>query len=110
MKKCVYLLDGLEIKGAKCEVKKLQEREYIVSFMHLPVYLEDSNIMDKLEGWGVTPTSRIRRRYYPGTGKRVKFPNEVVSLPDSTRFETAEGEHDISGSYTFVRLKPVDCV
>lgn len=95
---CDELVDGLEIKGVKCEVKKLQEREYAVSFMHLPAYLEDGDILDKLKGWGVTPTSRIRRRYYPGTEiedgtrfVRVKFPKEVVSLPYSTRFETAEG-------------------
>ncbi len=95
---CDDLMDGLEIKGVKCDVKKLQEREYVVSFMHLPAYLEDRNIMDKLEGWGVTPTSIIRRRYYTGTEiedgtrfVRVKFPKEVVSLPYSTRFETAEG-------------------
>ncbi|KAL0151792.1 hypothetical protein M9458_052943 [Cirrhinus mrigala] len=95
---CDDLVDGLEMKGEKCEVKKLQEREYVVSFMHLPAYLEDSNITDKLEGWGVTPTSGIRRRYYSGTEiedgtrfVRVKFPKEVVSLPYSTRFETAEG-------------------
>ncbi len=93
---CDDLMDGLEIKGAKYDVKKLQEREYVVSFMHLPAYLED--IMDKLEGRGVTPTSIIRRRYYTGTeieyGMRfvgVKFPKEVVSLPYNTRFETAEG-------------------
>lgn len=83
---CDDLVDGLEIKGVKCEVRKLQEREYVVSFMHLPAYLEDSDIVDKLEGWGVTPTSRIRRRYYMGTEiedgtrfVRVKFPNEVVT-------------------------------
>lgn len=95
---CDELLNGLEIKGIKCETKKLQDREYVVSFMHLPVYLEDMDILDKLEGWRVIPTSQIRRRYYPGTfiedGTRflkVKFPREVASLPYSTRFETAEG-------------------
>lgn len=95
---CDELLNGLEIKGIKCETKKLQDREYVVSFMHLPVYLEDTAILDKLEGWRVIPTSQIRRRYYPRTdiedGTRfvkVKFPREVASLPYSTRFETAEG-------------------
>ncbi|KAI2647484.1 hypothetical protein H4Q32_025692 [Labeo rohita] len=93
---CEELLDGLEIKGIKCETKKLQDREYVVSFMHLPAYLED--ILDKLEGWRVIPTSQIRRRYYPGTNiedgtrfVKVKFPREVASLPYSTRFGTAEG-------------------
>lgn len=62
--------------------------------MHLPAYLEDREIVDKLKGWGVTPTSRIRRRYYPGTeiedgtqSIHVKF----GSLPYNTMFETAEG-------------------
>lgn len=92
------LINGLQIKGQICDVKKLQDREYVVSFMHLPVYLEDDDITSKLEGWGVTPTTEIRRRFYPGTeiedGTRfvkVKFPKEVASLPYSTRFETAEG-------------------
>ncbi|KAI2655313.1 hypothetical protein H4Q32_017688 [Labeo rohita] len=92
------VLNGLEIKGIKCETKKLQDREYVVSFIYLPAYLEDSDILDKLEGWRVIPTSQIRRRYYPETdikdGTRfvkVKFPREVASLPYSTRFGTAEG-------------------
>lgn len=95
---CDVLLNGLEIKGQSCDVKKLQDREYVVSFMHLPVYLDDEAIMIKLKGWGVTPTSGIRRRFYPGTeiedGTRflkVKFPKEVASLPYSSKFETAEG-------------------
>lgn len=95
---CDELLNGLQIKGKTCDVKKLQDREYVVSFMHLPVYLEDEAIIAKLEGWGVTPTTEIRRRFYPGTeiedGTRflkVKFPKEVASLPYSFKFETAEG-------------------
>lgn len=96
---CEELMDGLTIKGTNCEVKKLQNREYVVSFMHLPVYLEDKQILDKLNGWGVFPISKIRRRMYAGTeiedGTRyvkVRFPQEVVSLPYSTRIETAEGQ------------------
>ncbi|KAL0147139.1 hypothetical protein M9458_057663 [Cirrhinus mrigala] len=95
---CDILMEGLMIKGSTCEVKKLQNRNYVVSFMHLPVYLEDSKILDKLIGWGVEPVSKIKRRVYPGTdiedGTRfVKacFPKEVVSLPYSTRLETEEG-------------------
>lgn len=95
---CDVLLNGLQIKGQTCEVRKLQERENVVSFMHLPVYLDDEDIIEKLQGWGVTPVTQIKRRFYPGTdiedGTRylkVKFPKEVTSLPYSTRFETAEG-------------------
>ena len=95
---CDSLIDGLTIKGVDCEVKKLQNKDYVVSFMHLPVYLEDNEILDKLEGWGVFPISKIKRRCYPDTdiedGTRfvkVRFPKEVASLPYSTRLETAEG-------------------
>ncbi len=95
---CEELTDGLLIKGVNCEIKKLQNRDYVVSFMHLPVYLDDKEILGKLEGWGVNPISKIKRRCYPGTdiedGTRflkVRFPKEVASLPYSTRLETAEG-------------------
>ncbi|XP_016318821.1 uncharacterized protein LOC107670656 [Sinocyclocheilus anshuiensis] len=96
---CEELMDGLTIKGTNCEIKKMQNREYVVSFMHLPVYLEDEHILEKLEGWGVFPISKIERRLYTGTdiedGTRyvkVRFPREVVSLPYSTKMETAEGQ------------------
>lgn len=95
---CDILLDGITIKGKDCVIRKLQTREYVVSFMHLPAYLEDKDIFNKLDNWGVHPTSQIKRRLYPGTEVedgtrfvRVKFPDQVVSLPYSTKFETAEG-------------------
>lgn len=95
---CENLKDGLIIKGILCKVRSLQTRECIVSFMHLPAYIMDEEIISKLNVWGVTATSQIKRRYYLGTRitdgtryVRVKFPKEVPSLPYSTRFETAEG-------------------
>lgn len=95
---CEVLKDGLTVKGIVCEVRNLQERECVVSFMHLPAYVTDEEITAKLRTWGVKVTSAIRRRYYPDTTitdgtryVRVKFPKEVLSLPYSTRFDTAEG-------------------
>ncbi|KAL0147147.1 hypothetical protein M9458_057671 [Cirrhinus mrigala] len=95
---CDDLADGLLVKGVNCEVKKLQNRDYVVSFMHLPAYLDDEMILNKLEGWGVFPLSKIKRRLYPGTNiedgtrfVKVRFPREIVSLPYSTKLETAEG-------------------
>ncbi len=95
---CNGLEEGLMIKGKLCEIRQLKTREYVVSFIHLPAYIEDSEIVNKLENWGVTPASDIRRRMYPGTDiadgtryLRVKFPKEVVSLPYSTKFDTEEG-------------------
>ncbi|XP_043089576.1 uncharacterized protein LOC122335827 [Puntigrus tetrazona] len=92
------LVEGLMIKETLCEVKRLQNRDYVVSFMHMPAYIDNQIFLDKLQGWGVTPISDIKRRVYPGTtveeGTRFvkcRFPREVVSLPYSTRLETAEG-------------------
>lgn len=66
--------------------------------MHLLVFLEDEDILEKLEGWGVCPISKIKRRLYPCTNVedgtrfvKVRFPREVVSLPYSTKLETEEG-------------------
>lgn len=55
------------IKGKLCEIRQLKTREYVVSFIHLPASIEDSEIVHKLENWGATPASDIRRRMYPGT-------------------------------------------
>lgn len=92
------LEDGLMIKEMNCEIKRLQNREYVVSFMHLPVYIDDNEILNKLKGWGVTPITGIKRRVYPGTiiedGTRYvksRFPKEIMSLPYSTKFDTEEG-------------------
>lgn len=95
---CEDLEEGLMIKEKLCEIRRLQTREYVVSFIHLPAYIGDAEILDKLQTWGVTPASVIKRRMYPGTDiadgtryLRVKFPKEVTSLPYSTKFDTEEG-------------------
>lgn len=93
----ILIDNGLTIKGVKSEVRRLQNRDYVVSFKHLPVYLANEEILSKLERWGVFPISKIKRRLYPGTniedGTRFvknRFPEEMVSLPYSTKIETAE--------------------
>lgn len=92
---CGSLDEGLAIKGKWCGIRQLQVRECVVSFIHLPAYINDSEIVEQLTKWGVAPASDIRRRMYPGTEiaddtryLRVKFPKEVISLPYSTKFET----------------------
>ena len=69
-----------------------------VSFMNLPVFLEDSAILDKLRSWDVAAVSDIRRRVWPGTDIvdgthycKVKFTDTVQSLLYSTKFDTLEG-------------------
>ncbi len=54
--------------------------------MHIPMYIDNQEIIDKLEGWGVTPISDVKRQVYPGMtvedGTRFLkscFPEEVVT-------------------------------
>ncbi len=95
------LMDGIKYKNATIMGKEMDANEMVVSFLHLPVYIEDQQITDRLKEWGVKAMSTIRRRTWPGTevvdGTRflkVKFNEEVRSLPYSTKFPTIEGvEH-----------------
>lgn len=95
---CEGLMDGIEIDGQMCGAKKLCETVRMVSFLNLTNYIQDEDITDKLLMWCVTPLLPLGRRYYLGTTVangtryiRVKFPQDVVSLPFSTKFKTAEG-------------------
>ncbi len=74
------------------------QQKKMVSFLNLPSYIEDEDIVQKLVNWGVTPILPVRRRFYPGTTVadgtrflRVKFSQEVTSLPYNTKFMTEEG-------------------
>ena len=92
------LMDGIRVKGAVVHARDIMNNELVVSFINLPVYLKDRIIVEKLEEWGVKPMSAIKRRMWPGTdiadGTRylkVRFNEEVRSLPYSVRFETLSG-------------------
>uniref|UniRef100_A0A8C9ZTV3 CCHC-type domain-containing protein n=1 Tax=Sander lucioperca TaxID=283035 RepID=A0A8C9ZTV3_SANLU len=92
------ILNGFEIDSVPVEVTELCREEVMVSFLQLPVYIPDAEIAAKLEQWGVTLVSPIRRRMWPGTNVadgtrlvRVRFDGPVKSLPYSTKFETATG-------------------
>lgn len=95
---CEKLTDGLLVDGQFCEIKKLCTTERMVSFLHLPNYIKDNEIIQKLVDWGVIPILPLRRRYHPGTTVadgtrflRVKFPKEIMTLPYNARFDTEEG-------------------
>ncbi len=80
------------------EIKKLQTRDYVVSFMHLPVYLMIKKFLENWRDGELIPYQKLKEDATPGTdiedGTRflkVRVPKEVASLPYSTRLETAEG-------------------
>lgn len=92
------LLDGVRVKGTPVHVKEILNNDMVVSFINLPVYIDDAPILERLEQWGVRPISPIKRRKWPGTeiadGTRymkVRFNEQVRSLPYSTKFETLRG-------------------
>ena len=92
------LLDGFRVGETRIHARDISNDELVVSFMGLPVYIPDQDILDKLTAWGVTAVSPVRRRMWPGTdvadGTRfvkVRFTQAVQSLPYSARFMTAGG-------------------
>ncbi|ESP05135.1 hypothetical protein LOTGIDRAFT_151936 [Lottia gigantea] len=65
----------------------------IVSFMHIPCYISDHELLAKLKGWNVRPLGEVRRRHMkygdreiPDGTRYVKceFPPNVSSLPYAT--------------------------
>ncbi len=92
------LMDGVRIQGVMVHARDIINNDMVVSFINLPVYLEDEKILSKLEEWGVRPLSSIKRRVWPGTDTvdgtrflKVRFTEQVCSLPYSTKFETLRG-------------------
>ncbi len=69
------ILDGLKIKNSRVVAKEISSTEMVVSFLGLPTYIQDEEILRKLVEWGVTAVSRIKRRMWPGT-----------DIADGTRF------------------------
>jgi len=61
---CDKVRDGLLVDGQFCKIKKLCEIERMVSFLHLPNYIKDDEIIQKLVDWGVNPILPLKRRYY----------------------------------------------
>ncbi|KAG7508969.1 hypothetical protein JOB18_030447 [Solea senegalensis] len=61
------LLDGFKIGTTTVLANKLDPDELVVSFLGLPAYIMDKEILDKLHGRGVSVVSMIKRRMWPGT-------------------------------------------
>ena len=46
------LIDGFKIKSCRIMAKELASDELVVSFLNLPNYTDDGEILQKLRGWG----------------------------------------------------------
>ncbi|XP_063743785.1 uncharacterized protein LOC134867273 isoform X2 [Eleginops maclovinus] len=92
------LMEGLRVNGALVQGRDSSCKEITVSFLNIPICTKDEVIKRRLEEWGVRPMSAIKRRVWPGTDVvdgtrflRVRFNEEVRSLPYSTKFMTETG-------------------
>ncbi|CAG2207261.1 unnamed protein product [Mytilus edulis] len=86
--------------------KAIYSKDRVVSFMHLPVFISDDVIRDKLEAYNVELKSPIKQHMYDGTsvtdGTRyvvVKFPPNISSLPYTMKFDLGNNQHE------YIRVK-----
>ncbi|KAK6173922.1 hypothetical protein SNE40_017294 [Patella caerulea] len=89
------LCEGLKIGDDNYMCDRLCETTVVVSFMNLASYVEDREIITRLNGHGIEVMGEVNRRYY-GRSKccdgtrfiRSKFPPHIRSLPYAMQFET----------------------
>lgn len=88
-----YLLEGIKIGEKIFECTEVVQTSIMVSFLHLPAYIDDEEIENTLEAMKVEMVSPIKRRFYPGTNiadgtryVRVKLPPNMSSFPYTIKF------------------------
>ncbi|VDI45707.1 Hypothetical predicted protein [Mytilus galloprovincialis] len=93
------LTNGLKIDNENFECTLQFNQIVVVSFIYLPAYIEDQDIIDALEIRNCEIKSSVFRHVHPKTqvadGTRyvhVKFPPTLVSLPWSMKFKTVSGD------------------
>ena len=79
-------MDAFKIRGSRVMEKELTNDETVVSFLELPAYTSDRDIIGKLQGWGVSAVSPVKRRMWPGT-----------KIADGTRLVQAKGAEQRGG-------------
>lgn len=90
---------GIEINGEEFQCNFQQSDIIVVSFLYIPSYVEDEELLSRLRSKNIEIVSDVYRRVHPGTQVadgtrfvRVKFPPGLVSLAWSMSFETAAGK------------------
>ena len=56
---------GLQVAGIKYDCHAIYSSEKLVSFMHLPAFIEDDDILEKLAALGIEVTSPVKRKKSP---------------------------------------------
>ena len=97
---------AFQVAGIEYRCHAVYSEEKVVSFLHLPAFISDNDIIRKLEAFGAELKSPIKRRLYRGTnvadGTRyvvVKFPPNVSSLPYTMKFDLGNNK------FEYIRVK-----
>ena len=90
--------EDIDIGGERITCRLMYSETIVVSFMHLPAYINDDVIINFLVSKGIELKGDIKHRMIKGTNisdgtryVRVKFPENVKSLPYSVGFHTMDG-------------------
>lgn len=91
------LLNGVEIDGKDYDCSLVFSNNTVVSFMYIPAFIEDDEIINKLNEKGIRVVSPVYRRVIPGTQvadgtrfMRCVFPPNVVALPWTMPFKVGK--------------------
>lgn len=91
------ILSGVEILDKDYECSLMYSDTTVVSFMYIPAFIDDDDIIDMLRDRGIKIVSPVFRRVVPGTqvadGTRfVKcvFPPHIIALPWSMPFKVGK--------------------
>ena len=90
--------DNIVIENQRVRARLLVSDTIVISFMHLPPYIDDMEIERYLTSKGITLEGEIKHKMIKGTDVsdgtryvRVKFPENFTSLPYSVGFNTCDG-------------------
>lgn len=89
----------LQIGDTTVSVSSVSDKSTMVSILHLPTYISDKEIVEKIQSYNIQIISPIYRKYRKTRKRRkrriadgtryfrVKFPKEITSLPWFITFE-----------------------
>lgn len=93
------LTNGFKIGGKEYECSLANSDSVMVSFLYIPAYIEDEELLNKLRDKNIEILSSVYRKTYRGTTVadgtrcvRVRFPAGIVSLAWSMAFDTSVGK------------------
>lgn len=91
--------NGFQIERRQYDAVSVSNSDLLVNLNSVPAYVDDSDIVKKLENLGVTVVNGVRRVKIEGveTGRRkvlVQLPSNMRSLPRAINVKSANGKDE----------------